>query len=102
MNKVKYVVGAAEQKDYHWWAGPKVGFTSIIESAVGYTSVEVAALAAEVVDARERQFRPNMLKLVPIMVEYKEYEAGLALPGMFFAKSLKTTVREVVCATVVE
>lgn len=102
MNKIKYVVGAARQKDYYWWGGPKVGFTSLIESALGYVGPEVAKLAAEVVDAQERQDWPNMLKIVPIMVEYKEYEAGLALPGMVFAQSLKATVREVVCATVVD
>lgn len=100
MNKVKYVVGAAEQKDCHWWAGPNIGFTSIIESAMGYVDPEIAKLAAEVVDAQERKFWPKMLKIVPIMVEYKEYEAGVSLPGVVFAESLKTTVREIISATV--
>lgn len=79
----KYVVGAEQQKTSYWWGGPRLGPTSILDSAIGYASAEVALMAAEVVDARIRKDWPNALKIRAIRVTYHyEPSAWLSEPGL--------------------
>lgn len=72
----KYVIGATKQAYSYWYAGPAVGFTSIVESAIGYVSPEIAKMAAEVIDSKERRMWPNMLKLEAIKLDYEYIEIG--------------------------
>lgn len=55
---------------FYWFAGPAVGFTSIVESAVGYVSPEIAKLAADEVYKRYSKLHPHMLPLKVIRVQY--------------------------------
>lgn len=74
----KFFVASQRQPDY-WWGGPCIGFTTILESAIGYVSAEVACKAAEVVDAMVRADFPNLSRLRAVRVTY-HYDSVLMHP----------------------
>lgn len=51
-----------------WWCGPKVGFSTIPESAIVYVQWSVANRAAELLIKKLRKDRPLHLPLILIQV----------------------------------
>ena len=54
---------------YYYWAGPYVGFTSIKTSALQYVSLEVAKMAAEIVQEDRRRDFPDSRDLIAVKFE---------------------------------
>jgi len=55
--------------EYYYWAGPRLGFTTIRESALRYVSEDIALLAATLVYEQQRKDWPKMRRIVVIEEE---------------------------------